>query len=93
MCVYLDDILLTGANEQEHLQNLDKVLSRLKTAGMQLKYDKCTFLLPAVEYLDHKISAQGLQPTSDKVQAIRNAPAPTEVPQLKILFGLSKLLL
>ena len=88
VCVYLDDILVTRATEQEHLQNLDKVLSRLETAGMRLKYDKCVFLLPAVEYLGHKISAQGLQPTSDKVQAIRNATAPTEVPQLKSFFGL-----
>ena len=60
VCVYLDDILVTGATEQEHLQNLDKVLSRLETAGMRLKHDKCAFLLPAVEYLGHRISEQGL---------------------------------
>ena len=54
---------MTGTTEQEHLQNLDAVLNRLETAGMQLKYDKCAFLLPAVEYLGHKISAHGLQPT------------------------------
>ena len=35
--VYLDDILVTGATEQEHLKNLDTVLSRLETAGMHLK--------------------------------------------------------
>ena len=62
VCVYLDDILVTGATEQEHLQNLDDVLSRLETADMRLKYGKCAFLLPAVEYLGHKILAQGLQP-------------------------------
>ena len=27
-------------------------------------------MLTAIEYLGHKISAQGLQPTSEKVQAI-----------------------
>ena len=79
VCVYLDDILVTGTTKQEHLQNLDAVLSRLESAGMRLKYDKCAFLLPAVESLGHKISAQGLQPTDFKVQAIKNAPAPTNV--------------
>ena len=43
VCVYLDDILATGATEQEHLQNLDEVLSRLETAGMQLKHDNVCF--------------------------------------------------
>ena len=38
--VYLDDILLTDAMEQEHLENLDTVLSRLETAGMRLKCHK-----------------------------------------------------
>ena len=35
VCVYLDDILVTGETEPEHLQNLDEVLSRLETAGMR----------------------------------------------------------
>ena len=64
------------------------VLSRLETADMRLKYDKYAFLLPAVEYLCHKISAQGLQPTDDKIQAINNAPTPTDVSQLKSFLGL-----
>ena len=45
-------------------------------------------MLPAVEYLGHKISAQGLQPTDEKIQAINNAPAPTDVSQLKSFLGL-----
>ena len=68
MCVYLDDILITGATEEEHIHNLDTVLTRLENAGMRLKRNKCAFLLPAVEYLGHKISAQGLQPTDERLE-------------------------
>ena len=32
--VYIDDILITGANEEEHLKTLDQVLSRLEQAGL-----------------------------------------------------------
>ena len=88
VCVYLDDILITGATEKEHLKNLDKVLTRLERAGIHLKRDKFVFLLPAVEYLGHKISGQGLQPTDEKIQAIKSAPAPQDVTQLKSFLGL-----
>ena len=54
VCVYLDDILVTGKSTEEHLKNLDEVLSRLKNAGMCLKKSKCAFLLPQVEYLGHQ---------------------------------------
>ena len=63
VCVYLDDILITGDTEAEHLHNLDEVLTRLEEAGMRLKQKKCSFTLPAVEYLGHNISAEGLRPT------------------------------
>ena len=55
---------------------------------MRLKYDKCAFLFPAVEYLGHKISVHGLQPTDFKVQLIKNAPVPMDVSQLKSFLGL-----
>ena len=41
---YLDDLLVTGASDQEHLQNLQEVFSRLKEQGIKLKKEKCTFL-------------------------------------------------
>ena len=46
-------------------------------------------MLPIVKYLDHKISAQGLQPTQEKIQAIHDAPAQADIGQLKsFLLGL-----
>ena len=88
VCVYLDDILITGTTEEEHIQNLDAVLTRLETAGMRLKCNKCAFLLTAVEYLGHRISVQGLQPTDEKIRTINNAPAPNNISQLKSFLGL-----
>ena len=86
--IYLDDILITGTSEADHLSTLDKVLTRLEAAGLHLKRNKCAFLLPSVEYLGHKISADGLQPTEEKVRAIKEAPHPTNVSQLRSFLGL-----
>ena len=87
VCVYIDDILITGTSEEEHLKNLSEVLLRLENAGIHLKKDKCSFMLPEVQYLGHKISAKGLEPSEGKVKAIRKAPTPKNVTQLKSFLG------
>ena len=43
--VYLDDILITGETEEEHLQTFDEVLSRLDKAGLRVKRGKCEFVI------------------------------------------------
>ena len=45
-------------------------------------------MLQEVEYLGHKISAKGLEPTQEKVQAIIDAPVPRNVSQLKSFLGM-----
>ncbi|PIO53517.1 hypothetical protein TELCIR_25146, partial [Teladorsagia circumcincta] len=35
--IYLDDITVTGPDDDTHLERLDKVLQRLKAAGFRLK--------------------------------------------------------
>ena len=85
---YLDDILVAGKTEQEHLTNLAQVLERLDSAGMKLKKEKCAFCLPQVEYLGHIISAEGLCPAVSKVKAIKEAPKPSSLSKLKSFLGL-----
>jgi len=46
--IYLNDILVTGRTQAEHLTNLNEVLTRLKESGMRLKKDKCVFMMSAV---------------------------------------------
>ena len=87
-CIYLDDLLVTGDTQESHLANLEVVLSKLQTAGLRLKRSKCTFMMPSVEYLGHQISTKGIQPTEDKVRAIKDAPVPTDVTQLRSFVGL-----
>ncbi|XP_016335635.1 uncharacterized protein K02A2.6-like [Sinocyclocheilus anshuiensis] len=88
VAVYLDDILITGVTDEEHLQTLDAVLTRLQGAGLRLKRDKCEFLQKEVRYLGHLVDAQGLHPLKDKVQALTEAPCPTNVTELKAYLGL-----
>ena len=86
--VYIDDILVTGTTESEHLQTLDKVLTQLHEAGVRLRRDKCAFMLKQVDYLGHSISAEGLKPSKEKIRAISQAPAPANLAQLRSFLGM-----
>ena len=87
MCGYLDDILVTGRTDDEHLSNLDKVLLRLAKAGMRLNVDKCTFMAPEVTYLGYRIDKEGLHAVNEKVEAIAMAPAPQNSKELRSYLG------
>ena len=78
---YLDDILITGKTETEHIRNLEEVLTCLEKAGLLLKKQKRSFMLTSVDYLGHTISSEGLQPTREKVRATKDVPTPTNVAQ------------
>ena len=54
---------------------------------MKLRLSKCSFRVPEVSYLGYRIDAAGLHPTDDKVKAIVEAPAPTNVKQLESYLG------
>ncbi|XP_043916305.1 uncharacterized protein K02A2.6-like [Protopterus annectens] len=88
VAVYLDDILLMGRNIREHLETLNEVLSRLREAGLRVKRSKCAFMATEAEFLGYKVDASGLHPLPNKVEAIQQAPAPTNVTELKAYLGL-----
>ena len=80
---YIDDILITEATEAEHLQNLEQMLQRLQDHGIRVKKGKCLFMLKSVQYLGHRIDAEGLHATDSKLKAINDAPAPTNIQELR----------
>ena len=85
---YLDDTLVAGKTEQEHLTNLAQVRECLDSAGMKLKKEKCTFCLPQVEYLGHIISEEGLCIAASKIKAIKEAPKSSSLSKFKSFLGL-----
>jgi len=85
---HIDDILITGKTRAEHLERLDMLLQRLKTYGVRVSKEKCTFPSASVEYLRHKIDAEGRHPLDSKLRAITEAPESEDVAELRFFLGL-----
>ncbi|CAB3992477.1 Retrovirus-related Pol poly from transposon [Paramuricea clavata] len=75
--VFLDDIIIFADTWEEHQHILGEVLSRIRSAGLKVKREKCQFRQASVKFLGHIISAGGTEPDPVKVQAVQNFPTPT----------------
>lgn len=86
--VRVDDILISGKNDVEHIDNVAEVLDRISKAQLKLKLSKCVFMEKQVTYMGHEVDKEGIHPCQDKVNDIKNAPAPKNVTQLKSFLGM-----
>ena len=76
----MNDILVTGKMEEQHLVAPEKALDPLEQAGLRLKGSNCFFMAPSVAYLGHRVDAEGLHPNSEKVEAVVQDPDPRIIP-------------
>ena len=85
---YLDDIIIYSRSEKEHLEHLEELFTRLKTARLKLKLEKCCFFKKHIQYLGHLISAEGIQPLPEKLESITKMSAPKNPKEVKQFLGL-----
>lgn len=85
--VYLDDMTIFSVSLEEHLQALDKVLLRLKQHGLIIQPDKCEFMKRDCHYLGHVVTADGIKPNPNKIEAIVKYPIPKTPKQIKSFLG------
>jgi hypothetical protein len=70
------------------LERLEEVLSRLARHNISVNFSKCQFLKPHIDFFGHRIDAEGIHATDDKLAAIVKAPAPQDEHQLRSFLGL-----
>ena len=49
---------------------------------------KCVFVSDNIDFLGHRILANSLRPQEDKLPAVKELPAPTDVSSLRAALGL-----
>ena len=87
-CMIMDDLLVGGTNGDEHLKNLETVFKQFIKFGLRVKLPKCVFMAPSVIYFGLRFSQTGLQPTDEKVKAMKEAPPPRNVTELPSFLGM-----
>ena len=81
--IYIDDIIVFGKSFDEHLQRIEQVLERIRTAGLKLKPEKCNMLQRDVIFLGHVVSGEGVSPSPVNVAKILDWPRPKTAKQVK----------
>ena len=86
--LYLDDLLIVSQSAAEHQEHIKKVLAQLHKAGLKLKPSKCRFAHTGAGYLGHTLTAEGVVPNDQKVQAVKEFPQPTCSKEVRSFLGL-----
>jgi hypothetical protein len=84
---YLDDILVFSKNEEEHINHVQLVLEKLRTAGLYAKLEKCVFHQPQVGFLGYIIYGEGLSMDPKKIRTITKWKKPATVRDIQCFLG------
>ena len=87
-CHYLDDIVCCGSTQEEHDVRLRLIMERLETAKVSLNKEKSEFSQPSINFCGYRLSADGISPLEDHMQAIREAPTPADARELRSFLGM-----
>lgn len=65
---YVDDILITSNNCEEHAKHVDKVLTSLREWGVTVKLSNFQFIKQKVNFVGYLIAREGISHDPDKIQ-------------------------
>ena len=87
--VYMDDIIVFGKSWEEYIENLRKVLERLRKYKLTANPKKTKLGLSQVEYVGHTIDSTGMSFEPKRIQEVVDFPKPTTLGELKSFLGLA----
>lgn len=87
--VYIDDIIVLGKSESDHLNNLRQTFMRCRDRNLKINPDKCQFFKTEVLFLGHLCTATGIRPDPSKFQTIASYPRPQSSDSVKRFIALA----
>lgn len=89
MCAYLDDVLVFSRTFEDHVDDMRRVLQRLREHGIKLKPRKCDLFKAEVQYLGRIVSADGSRIDPADTAAVRalKSKYPGTVGEVRAISG------
>ena len=87
--IYLDDILIFSESLEDHIQQVKKVLQRLRENKLYAKQSKCEFFKEKIEFLGFILSSRGKMMAPSKVASISGWPKPNNKKDIQRFLGLA----
>jgi hypothetical protein len=86
--IYLDDIVIYSDSLSEHEKHIKQVMDALRRDRLYCNSKKSKFYLTELTFLGHRISQEGIEACSSKVDKILNWPTPTSATAVRSFLGL-----
>jgi hypothetical protein len=87
--VYVDDVCAFNSWFDEHLANVDTVLTKLTAARLVAKPSKCFFGYREIRHLGHIVGRGGIRVDPDTTRAVDEYPPPRNVSDVRTFCGLA----
>ena len=80
--------MVHGKTTEENDRNLVALLNRLQERNFTLNKDNCKVRMSQIVFVGLILNKHGVEPTEEKVKAIRETKAPISVAELQSFLGL-----
>ncbi|MBW0569732.1 hypothetical protein O181_109447 [Austropuccinia psidii MF-1] len=87
MIVYIDDIIIYSETWEDHVQYIERVLSKCTTINLKISLEKCNFGQQELLTLGHKVSGLGLARDQNEVEVVLKKPVPKTIKEMKSFLG------
>ena len=87
--VYMDDLLIIGVESYEkYIEQVDELLTRLKSKQMQVNPDKSFWAKTEITYLGFLMNQQGIKSQPENVKAMLDSKPPKNKKYLRQFIGM-----
>ncbi len=87
--LYIDDVLISGEDEESYVANVKSVFQRFRDFGVVVHPKKAKLGLTELEYVGHVVDKEGLHFSKEKRIEVLNFPKPTTQKHVQMFLGLA----